>query len=486
MRKEGLIPESSDVSLSTLSQIISFFYGTDMDVRKDVVMVWSALRRVLNLEATLNSKEAGGNAVDLFSDIAMLKQPDPIDSLSAKDLCAKFPTQFHTSSTSSSTAEPASVQEAIDAAFQDPTKAFRLWHEPEKEEQTMLDMPTVLQIELARQAYNKDARKWKKLTHRIALDENIICNNQRYTLYGMIVHSGGLEYHEYYSVLRPDGPGTKWLKYAGETSSNRSVEVLTRKQAVANHEGGDSQSESAAVAYVAIYVRTDRLRQVLSTSHRKEILHEAEEFDSQPISTETEKHPNSRLVFRVGKRDWSSAFELDHIYDTIRGVSHLSRTFYRTEGPTSTLGQFPVITAEVALDGVRQLKALEDSEKLEDGAQKNTTEGTIKEFITVFVKQFDILTQQYTNRGAFKMNPAMNVNDFLREQLWVEKDEKWDFYHEHSILIKAKHLIRRTAQFYDLSYGETLWDGVVIVAQRRPTPEQFVHPPLYPVSPIPS
>lgn len=263
--KEGLQSESSDVNLSSLSQVISFFYGTEFDSRKDVVMVWDALRRVLNLEATLShGNDAGKSKVDLFSDVAMLMQPDPFNPDSTTDLVVKFPQKPRCVSESLQATEPASVQEVILSAVQHRGKAFRLWDHPT----AMLHMPSILQIELHRQDYNKDARRWKKLTHKIALDETISCNNCQYTLYGMIVHCGGLDYHEYYSVLRPEGPDTRWLKYAGETTSSRSVEVLTSKQAVTDHEGGESEKESAAVAYIAIYVRTDTVSRMLSSSLR--------------------------------------------------------------------------------------------------------------------------------------------------------------------------------------------------------------------------
>ena len=263
--KEGLRSESSDVSLSSLSQVVSFFYGTEIDSRKDVVMVWDALRRVLNLEASLGrGSDAGETKVDLFTNVVMLMQPDPFNPDSTKDSTVKFPEKSHIILDSEPTSEPASVQEVIQSAFQHPSRAFRLWNHPT----AMSPMPAVLQIELHRQDYNNETRKWKKLTHKIALNETIDCKDVQYTLYGMIVHCGGLDYHEYYSVLRPEGPGTRWLKYAGGTSSSRSVEVLTTKQAVSDHEGGESERESAAVAYVAIYVRSDAVSQILSSSLR--------------------------------------------------------------------------------------------------------------------------------------------------------------------------------------------------------------------------
>jgi len=262
MIREGTKLECTDVSLSSLSQVVSFFYGTEFDIRKDVVMVWQALKRVLNLEASLACSDGSPN--DLFSSVAMLMQPVPFDADSTTDPTTKSPGHPHAASDSEPVGEPASVQETIRAGFERPGKEFRLWGQPK----VMLDAPAILQIELHRQTYDKDARKWKKLTHKIALDETIDCNDHRYTLYGMVVHSGGLDYHEYYSIVRPEGPGRRWLKYAGETSDNRSLEVLTTKQAIWQHEGGESAEESASVAYVVIYIRSDLLSQVLTPVDR--------------------------------------------------------------------------------------------------------------------------------------------------------------------------------------------------------------------------
>ena len=489
VNQEALVADVSDVSLSALSQIIAFFYGTDMDVRKDVVMIWAALRRVLNLEATLAER---GNEVDLFSDILMLKQPDPINPMSSTNSSARFPPESHQNLASSAIAEPSSVQETIDAAFQDPSKAFSLWQESGKDDQAISKMPLVLKIELHRQEYQREARKWKKLTHKIALDDKITCNGQQYTLYGMIVHCGGLDYHEYYSVLRPYGPGTKWLKYAGETASTRSVEVLTTKQAISDHEGGDSDPESAAVAYIAMYVRTDELPSVLDEQNRKDALRVK-------INDEKSEKMPKATPFRVGKRDWCAAFELDDIYDMIRGAGHLSRAFYRTEGPTSALRQAQILHSQKAaeyekvrqemgekmVESEKEKAGQESSEKMEDEPQKAVPEEPPAPKFSIFVKQFDVAKQQYTDRGTFTIEGLVCLVPFLREQLWIEKDENWDFYHEHTILVKSKHLIKRSATLFDLSYGEKPWDGVVIIAQRRPTPQQYVQNDKFSALPLP-
>ena len=136
-----------------------------------------------------------------------------------------------------------------------------------------------------------------KLGHRIALNEQLNFSGISYGLYGMIVHSGSLESQEYYTVIRPAGPGTRWIKYAGE-SSPRKVSVLTTKQAITAHEGSgepvlekknaDRKKENAAVAYVAMYVRSDLLTEVLATPFdRKTLDAQKKVVDSkEPASTE--------------------------------------------------------------------------------------------------------------------------------------------------------------------------------------------------------
>ena len=237
------------------------FYGADVDGKMDVVMIWETLRRILNFEASGfdTVAECKSSNHNVFNDILLLKQPDPFGndknlSYQPQPRRLQIPER-----------EPHSVQEGIDLASHYPSKAFRMWRSFAGEEQNYIQDPSVLQIELHRQSYFKEARKWKKLTHKIELNETIIFNTHDYTLYGMIVHSGDLESKEYYSVIRPEGPGSRWLKYAGDNSS-RKVEILTTKKAVRAHEGaGHIADGSAAVAYIALYVRTDRLSSVLCT-----------------------------------------------------------------------------------------------------------------------------------------------------------------------------------------------------------------------------
>ena len=241
------------------------FYGADVDGKMDVVMIWETLRRILNFEAsgldTVAECKSSGN--NMFNDVLVLKQPDPFGN----DTNLSYQPQPRQVQVQDS--EPHSVQETIDLASHYPEKAFRMWRSFAGEEQNLVQNPAVLQIELHRQRFLKEPRKWKKLTHKIKLNETVIFNSYEYTLYGMIVHSGDLESKDYYSVIRPEGPGTRWLKYAGDNSP-RKVEILTTKKAIYAHEGvGISADGTAAVAYIALYVRTDRLSTVLCTPFKR-------------------------------------------------------------------------------------------------------------------------------------------------------------------------------------------------------------------------
>lgn len=259
--------EERELDLLPLLKTLNF-YGADVDGKMDVVMIWETLRRILNFEASgLDTvAECKSPENNVFNDVLVLKQPDPFGN----DTNLSYQPQSRQIEVQDS--EPHSVQETIDLASHYKEKAFRIWRSFAGEEQNLVQDPAVLQIELHRQRFLDEARKWKKLTHRIELNETIVFNSYEYTLYGMIVHSGDLESKDYYSVIRPEGPGTRWLKYAGDNSP-RKVEILTTKKAIYAHEGvGMSADGSAAVAYVVLYVRTDRLSSTLCAPFKSKLL----------------------------------------------------------------------------------------------------------------------------------------------------------------------------------------------------------------------
>ncbi|KAL8969601.1 MAG: hypothetical protein Q9183_001925 [Haloplaca sp. 2 TL-2023] len=225
---------------------------------QEAVSIWEALRRIINYEASGSGDMA--TALDLFKDVTMLKQPDPWKNtspvLSAEENGVTEPK------------EPRSVQETLDfvSASGNP---FLTWTNAAAHSSASGNLPKILQIELHRQNYNRKTRHWDKLTHQILLDESITyaCSPSgsrgEYTLYGMVVHDGDLASEDFYAVIRPRGPGTRWLKYSG-TDHHGGVTCLTRNQAIAAHEGkGDSSTGDIAVAYVVLYVRTDSLSDIL-------------------------------------------------------------------------------------------------------------------------------------------------------------------------------------------------------------------------------
>lgn len=249
--RAGLPGEPTEASLANIANILEW-YGENIYYSKmDVLATWETLRRILNSE--LSEMLDTADARDFLQDVVSLKQSNIRRSQRPfnEDLSPEEPTG----------AEPSSVLDTVQMAFAvDPETPV-----------TMSKYPSVLQIELHRQRYSTGARRWKKLTHKIKIDETLTIDapfssrKLDYTLYGMIVHSGDLESNDYYSVVRPGGPESFWVKYASDRD-RKGVTRLTRKQAITNHEGkGESSEGTAAVAYVVLYVRTDCWSNILAS-----------------------------------------------------------------------------------------------------------------------------------------------------------------------------------------------------------------------------
>lgn len=264
--------KGDEYSLSMVATLmdVNSFEG----IRKmDVVALWEHLRRLLTLEISdAGSVEASSNLqVPHFEDMLLLKQPDPFDDTMINN-APIFRPKPRNAVQLPKDHEPVSVQEVVDLASLYPDKAFNTWECFPNSTQAIPEHPNVVQIELRRQHFDQIARSWMKLGHRIAIDEQIMLSDKSYTLYGIIVHSGSLESQEFYSIVRPEGPGSRWIKFAGENCPRR-VEIVTTMQAIQAHEGtgepilekskSDKKKENAAVAYVATYVRTDAIKQIL-------------------------------------------------------------------------------------------------------------------------------------------------------------------------------------------------------------------------------
>lgn len=264
--RDALGPISSDVPEASLASIANIleWYGENIYYSKmDVVATWETLRRILNLEASEVASVAGvADTGDIFQDVLTLKQSD----------IRKFEHPFsgNFGFQMSGGVEPRSVCETVRSVINTASESSAEGQNLSTFQKALSEYPAALQIELHRQKYSSGVRRWKKLTHRIRIDETLAIDlpfsgrTLEYTLYGMVIHSGDLESNDYYSVVRPGGPGSPWVKYASDRD-RKGVIRLTGKQAITNHEGiGENSEGTAAVAYVVLYVRTDSLSKTLS------------------------------------------------------------------------------------------------------------------------------------------------------------------------------------------------------------------------------
>ena len=138
-------------------------------------------------------------------------------------------------------------------------------------------LPQILQVELDRQEFDTPSRRWKKLVDKVEINEQLdLCPwsdedqvSARYTLFGFVVHKGDLHSGLFYPVVRPGGPGTRWLANVHDKGRYRMLR-LTRKQALVDHEGvapGQDSDGTEPVPYILLYVRNDVIDRVLLDSH---------------------------------------------------------------------------------------------------------------------------------------------------------------------------------------------------------------------------
>jgi Ubiquitin carboxyl-terminal hydrolase/MATH domain len=133
--------------------------------------------------------------------------------------------------------------------------------------------PKFLTIELERQKFDTTIREWKLTYDRVRLSEELDLSawsvepgTSNYTLYGFVVHAEERNSGKFYSILRPNGPGSKWLAFE-DGSANQVISYT--KHRIQEFEGleGDALKENKAArqtAYLAMYIRTDLLKDFLS------------------------------------------------------------------------------------------------------------------------------------------------------------------------------------------------------------------------------
>ena len=252
------------LSLQKIHDVLKW-YGRDSKQISDVIEMWDVLGEILNAEVA--DGDSNGRCEDIFNQLVTLRQSDPFPQAGTRSsdgdvMAAQGPR------TPVVRKGAKSVQEAIDGAIGTQSEAENFWRQRSSD-----FPPSVLQIELERRQYDEKSRRWNRLSHKIELNEQInICSwhptagaEVNYTLHSMVVHDGDLEARNFCTIVRPGGPGTRWVKYANR-KSRQEVVYVTRKQAIEAHEGvGDNRKGCQPVAYVVVYIRNDLLKTTNST-----------------------------------------------------------------------------------------------------------------------------------------------------------------------------------------------------------------------------
>lgn len=217
----------------------------------DVTEFWERLRRTLELE--LEGTDASKQFARLFD------SPSP-DTLPANPhgagIVNTLPSDFN-SRVFVAADQVHSIREAV-------TEYLSV-------KQGRWSLPPVLHVELGRHTLDKGMR-WQLLYNKVELNEEldlepwVVDGQGKYILYGYIVHRGRRTSGKFFSILRPAGPGTRWLAF--DDGSDNRVECLTQKTALGPHLGLDpSQSvdhkKGHDIPIVVMYVRRDMVSELL-------------------------------------------------------------------------------------------------------------------------------------------------------------------------------------------------------------------------------
>ena len=278
---------SSAVALHPVQHAFEW-YDHSFTNSSDVIEVWESLRNVLNEEYyNGDPSNLGPDILDFVKTIRQSMRPI-LPAEKGQEMAYK---ELH------------SVQEVLDDASNISNPNYKDWEGYDKPGS---NFPSVLQIELHRQRYDVQSRKWKKLTHKIKLDESVTWKSVQFTLFSIVIHKGELGSGRFYSIVRPGGPESKWVRYKSSLTS-----YLTQRQAVESHEGkGDAREGTESVAYIAIYARSDQFLDLAPVPKDQ-----SESGVVGPLSREEKK------VFNLAKQD------------DVPVVVHKSSAFQARQGP---------------------------------------------------------------------------------------------------------------------------------------------------------
>jgi hypothetical protein len=217
-------------------------------------------------------------------------------------------------------------------------------------------LPPVLHVELSRQQFDQAARQWKLLYNRVDLDEVLdvspyVVDGQcgRFDLYGFVVHCGRRTSGKFFSILRPGGPGSKWLAF-DDDNDNR-VECLTGKAALETHVGlEDAKLADAAndrngghdVAVAVLYVRSDVVREYLPGPLEPWEVPPALEAYLKTGSYPIVNPSNETTTVQVEIYDfptWDGLDSLFDSYDLMSRAKSLNQVMYLTLPSTTTIAE---------------------------------------------------------------------------------------------------------------------------------------------------
>lgn len=133
-------------------------------------------------------------------------------------------------------------------------------------------LPDFLPLTLQRQSFDVEKRQWQLHNNRVRISEEIDLSrfstdsDAKFVLYGFIVHDGDRTSGKFFSVLRPTGPGGKWLVFSD--GSGNKVFSYTKKR-ISEYEGLDlpelkKAAFSGQTMHTALYLRSSKVKEYLS------------------------------------------------------------------------------------------------------------------------------------------------------------------------------------------------------------------------------
>ena len=278
----------------------------------DVSEFWERLRRTLELE--LAGTDAGKELAKLFDSPSKPLTVASADAEPINTLPTDFNSRIHVQAD-----QFKSIGEAMKGYLD--AKPGR-W-----------SLPPVLHVELGRHTLDKTMR-WQLNFNKVDLDEELdlsqwVSDDQgsQYVLYGYVVHRGRRTSGKFFSILRPAGPGTRWLAF--DDGSDNRVECLTQKTAMGPHLGIDpsqtvDHKKGHDIPVVAMYVRGDMLSELLSGPPEPwEVPNALKEYYETGLYTPSpagDKAPNEDVqveVFSLPDYD-----QLGSLFDTYDLMSH--------------------------------------------------------------------------------------------------------------------------------------------------------------------